>query len=133
MPGPNTPILDLIVPTVGGDANIWGTELNADLAILDNLGSAPTVNVNAAYVAVPNDFPETVYRVITGSAALPFTLPSPASVTGKIFLIKKVDAGTGYVNVIGAIDGQASYYVTNQYAFVRISSNGGSYDVIGYG
>jgi hypothetical protein len=131
MPGTPTPILDLIVPTVGGDNNTWGTELNTDLGIIDNLGAATIINVNSAYVAVPNVFPETVYRVATGGSPLTFTLPTPASVTGKIFTIKKVDGGSGYVNVVGPIDGQSSYFVINQFAVVRLISNGGSFDVIG--
>jgi len=131
VPGLPTPILGLTVPTVGGDNNSWGGELNGDLAILDNLGAAPIVNVNSAYVAIVGDFPETVYRVATGGSPLTFTLPTPASCAGKIFTVKKVDAGSGYVNVVGPIDGQSSYFVVNQFAVVRLISNGGSFDVIG--
>ena len=131
MSDPTTPILGLDLPIVGGDANVWGESLNDNFETLDNLGATPVVSVNAAYVAVVGDFPETIYRCATGGSPLAFTLPSPSSCTGKIFTIKKVDSGGGYVNVIGPIDGQSSYFVVNLFAVVRIVSNGGSFDVIG--
>jgi len=132
MPGTPTPILGLTVPTVGGDSNTWGNELNGDLAILDNLGAAPntsfTVNTNAAATV----FPESVWRGTTGSSTITLTLPAPSAANlGKIFTVKKVDAGTGTLVVAGTIDGATNYSLYNQYQYVRVQSNGSSYDIIG--
>ena|ERR1700678_3531907 len=134
MPGTPTPILGLAVPTVGGDYNAWGGELNGDLAIIDNLGAASVVSVSAGYAASPNTFPETIIRVTTGASAIPISLPIPASCPGKIFTVKKVDAGVGSIVITpasGAIDGSPTWTIDDQYSFVRLLSTGTTYDVIG--
>jgi hypothetical protein len=132
MPSTPTPILSLTVPTVGGDANTWGTELNADLAILDNLGAAAVIPVNTTpYNATIGTFPETVFRCTTGASNMVFNLPAASLCSGKIFTVKKLDIGLGIVRVIGSIDGQTEYDLTNQYQYVRVYSNGVTFDVIG--
>jgi len=133
MPGVPTPILGLAVPTIGGDVNSWGGELNADLAIPDNLGALAIFNINSNYSAIVSTAPETVIRVTTGAGTIVVTLPNPAICNGKLFTIKKVDSGVGQVSVVGAIDGQASYIIGDQFSYVRLMSNGASYDVIGNG
>lgn len=134
MPGPATPNLGLTVPTNGGDAGLWGLELNADLAIIDNLGAMSVVNVASNYAAVASTFPETLIRVSTGVGNVTVTLPAPASVAGKIFTVKKVDSSIGAVIIVpasGTIDGGSDYTRSMQYGYVRLYSNGTSYDVIG--
>lgn len=133
MPGPSTPNLGLTVPTVGGDVGTWGGELNGDLAILDGLGVAQIVNLSANGVATVGVSPETIVRYTTGALSLTFTLLPPAQCAGRIWTIKKVDAGAGQVNIVGSIDGQASYVIANQYSYVRLMSNGVTYDVIANG
>ena len=130
MPGTPTPILGLAVPTVGGDANAWGGELNGDLAIIDNLGAAEVVNVAANFSVSIGVFPEIIYRATGGPGGITGTLPNPATCSGKIFTVKKVDSGVGAVIVSGLIDGGTSYNLTTQYSYVRLLSNGASYDVI---
>lgn len=131
MPNTPTPNLGLAVPTVGGDNNTWGNELNGDLAILDNLGAASVVSESASFNAVASVFPEVIYRVTTGSSTITCTLPSPSACTGRIFTIKKIDSGIGMVSIVGSIDGQSSWVRATQFSFVRVISNGASYDVIG--
>jgi hypothetical protein len=134
MPGPPTPILGLTVPTVGGDNGIWGTELNADLAILDNLGALSTVAVAVNYIAPVPVFPEAVILATGGAGGISVTLPAPASCKGRAFLIKKVDAAVGVITVTpfaGLIDGQLNYLLPNQYQYVRVLSDGANYNVIG--
>jgi len=117
---------------VGGDNGTWGGTLNADLAILDNLGAAANVSFNANVIATAGVFPEKVYRGTSGVATVTCTLPAPASIPiGKIFTVKKVDAAVGTISVVATIDGQASYALGNQYQYVRLQNNGASYDVIG--
>ena len=129
----STPILGLPLPTVGGDANTWGAELNVGLLISDNLGAASVVNVSSAYVATRPIFPETIIRVTTSGLNIPVTLPASASVAGKIYTVKKLDAGVGTVRILAAdgIDNQTEWDLTNQFQFVRVYANGSSYDVIG--
>src|SRR5947207_1398407 len=133
MSGTPTPILSLIVPTVGGDSNTWGNSLNTNLATIDSLGAVSIVNVSAAYSATRPVFPEMVLRVTTSGLNIPVTLPSSASVAGKIFTVKKLDAGVGVVQILAAdgMDNQTEWDLTNQYQFVRLYANGSSYDVIG--
>ena len=133
MPTTPTPILNLTVPTVGGDSNSWGAELNTDLVTIDSLGAASVVNVSATYAATRPIYPEMILRVTTSGLNIPITLPSSASVAGKIYTIKKIDAGLGTVQILAAdlMDNQAEWDLTNQYAFVRLYANGSSYDVIG--
>ena len=131
MPGTPTPNLGLTVPTVGGDSDAWGTELNGDLAIIDNLGAATVISQSASFNAVASVFPEVIYRVTTGAATITCTLPSPSACTGRIFTIKKIDAGVGQVSIVGSIDGQSSWVRATQWSYVRLASNGASFDVIG--
>ena len=137
MPAAPTPILGLIIPTVGGDVNSWGTELNTDLATLDKLGATAIINVSSSQAIPTGVFPETIVRVATGGITVTVTLPAPASAQGKLFTVKKIDAGLGMVAIITAdgslIDGQTEWDLTNQYAFVRLLGNGASYDVTGAG
>jgi hypothetical protein len=132
MPSTPTPILSLTVPTVGGDSNTWGTEVNGNWQIIDNLGAAPTTVVNSTpYAATFNQFPESVFRVTTGASNLVFNLPSPTLCYGKIFTVKKLDLSAGIVQIMGSIDGFTEWDLTNQYQYVRLYSNGVSFDVIG--
>jgi len=129
MPGTPTPNLGLTVPTVGGDVGAWGAELNGNLAIIDELGAAGVINISSSTTAILGVFPETFIRATTGALTLNFTLLPPAQCVGRIWNIKKVDAGIGAVNIIGAIDGFANWIIANQFSYVRVMSNGVSYDV----
>lgn len=131
MPTTPTPILGLIVPTIGGDNNLWGAELNADLATLDNLGAASVVPFSVDTTASVGIFPEKTYRGTSGGGVVSLTLPSPVGISGKIFMVIKVDSGVGTINIVGTINGLASYALSNQWQYARIQSNGATYDVIG--
>lgn len=129
MPSGLTPNLGLTIPTVGGDNNQWGAELNTDLAIIDALGTSTSLPQGASFVATGSVTPETVYRVTTNGATVTVTLN--ASVIGKILTFKQVDGGAGKVVIVGTIDGQGSYVLAQQYQYVRLQWNGTTYDVIG--
>jgi hypothetical protein len=134
MPGTPTPNLGLTVPTVGGDVGTWGAELNGNLAILDGLAAAQVNNISTNSVAAVGVCPLTIVRVTTGNLAIVYTLLPPAQCPGRIWTIKKVDAGTGNVTVVASggalIDGSVSWLRANQYAYVMLMSNGIGYDVI---
>ena len=128
MPGTPTPNLNLTVPTVAGDPNTWGNEINNDLAIIDQLGVAGQSTQIANFTATPGIQPETFFRVTTGSGTITATL---LPILNKIVTILKVDAGVGSVVIIGSIMGQASYMLSNEFQYVRLQYNGTTYDVVG--
>lgn len=131
MSGSPTPILGLIVPTIGGDTNVWGTELNTDLALIDNIGAVGLFARSANFAPQPQGYLETLWRVTTGTSTIVVTLPAAATYPGRIITIKKVDAAVGQVSIVGSIDGQAAWDIATQYSYCRLVSNGVTYDVIG--
>jgi hypothetical protein len=135
LPGTPTPNLGLIPPTVGSDNNVWGNYLNQDLATIDTLAVSPIININSSYAAVVTNAVEQVILCTTGALAITVTLPAPSVSQGKIFTVKKIDSGVGTVTINsiggGTIDGQGSWVNANQYVYVRVISDGVSYDVIG--
>jgi hypothetical protein len=134
MPSTPTPNLNLTLPTVGGDANLWGGELNGNMTIIDSLALTPSVSVSSNFVAAVNTSgPEITYRVTTGASNVTGTLPAANTCPGKIINMKKVDAGAGQAILSGAIDGQTSYVRPAQFSYVRVQSNGATWDVIGNG
>jgi hypothetical protein len=135
MPGTPTPILGLTVPTVGGDNNTWGTELNNNLSIIDLLGAQGVFPVSSAFTVVSGSQSERFYRVTTGGLNVPGTLPDPGTIPpGKTFNIMVADVGgmitLSCINPAVTIQGQATYLLTNQFASVRLLANGVNYDVI---
>ena len=131
-----TTTLNLTLPTVGGSANQWGTLLNSDLTIVNSLGGVQVANINSAYAATFTPYPEMILRVTTSGLNIPITLPASASVQGKIYLVKKLDAGAGAAQILvqgtDTIDNQTEWDLTNQYQYVRLYANGTTgYDVIG--
>ena len=131
-----TTTLNLTLPTVGGSANTWGTILNTALNIVNTLGGVQVVNVNAAYLATYTPYPEMILRGTTSGLNIPITLPDSASVQGKIYVVKKLDAGAGSLQLFpqgtDTIDGQTEWDLSNQYQYVRLYANGTTgYDVIG--
>jgi hypothetical protein len=133
MPNAPTPILNLTVPTPGGDSGAWGPEVNVNWAILDSLGAAPIINIAGPFNAVPSVFPRQVIRVTTGAVNVSIVLPDPASCPGKSFTVKKVDAGIGQVvvtPVAGNIEGQPQWNIGNQFQYVEFFSNGATFDII---
>jgi hypothetical protein len=131
-----TVLLGLTKPTVGGSANTWGTTLNSDLDIINTMGGIQAVNVNSAYSATYTPYPEMLIRGTTSGLNVPITLPNSASVEGKVYVVKKLDAGAGLLQIFpqgtDTIDGQTEWDLSNQYQYVRLYANGTTgYDVIG--
>lgn len=74
---------------------------------------------------------DSIILATAGSSNITLTLPSPTS--GKIFNIKKIDAGVGFVIVSppsGTIDGVASKTIASQYDSLTITSDGTNFFII---
>lgn len=67
----------------------------------------------------------------SGGGGITLTLPSATGLEGRTFRIKKVDAGVGFVTIVGAIDGMANYPLTNQYQYVVLESGNGTWQIVG--
>ena len=134
MPNAPTPVLGMILPTVGGDAGAWGTELNTALSTcVDPVGAANIINTSVSVAVVPGKAVQTIIRVTVGTGTPTITLPDPATCTGKIFTTKIIDSGAGSCTVapaVGTIDGQASWALSGQYSDVSAMSSGTGYDVL---
>src|SRR5271156_2739425 len=135
MPNTPTPILGLAVPSVGGDVNLWGTELNTNFPILDELGDYPVLIVAASLSLAFFNVPETIVLCYGGAAGITLNLPIgiPAGIQ-RVLTLKKMDATVGTVLInalVSTIDGASSFGLFNQYQYVRLLWDGVQWDVIG--
>lgn len=135
MPNTPTPILGLVVPSVGGDVNVWGGELNTNFPILDNLGDFPVLVVAASVTLAFSNVPETIVECYGGASGIGLNLPIgiPAGIN-RSFVLKKMDATAGAVLInalVSTIDGASSWGLFNQYQYVRILWDGAQWIVIG--
>src|SRR4029077_14831696 len=98
MPNAPTPIYGLVIPTVSGDTNIWGGELNGDLATLDTIIGLPrtaratlTSASPVIDLSVANDFQ------ITVTAATAFTFANvPSGTFRSSVLLRITNGGAGF-------------------------------------
>lgn len=87
----------------------------------------PTRTVSASETFTVND-----YCLRGNAAGGNVDLTPPASpLTGREFVIKKIDSSGNRVRIVATVDGVANYDITTQYATARIQYNGTSYDLIG--
>lgn len=135
MPATPTTILGLTVPSVGGDDNAWGDEINTDLGILDLLGAFPTasssISQTLAYATAP-----LVFAFDTGGVGgITDTLPTAVGKYGRGFLVKKIDSGAGAITVATTggqtIDGLSTYSLVNPGQYVLVISDNTNWQIIG--
>lgn len=76
----------------------------------------------------------TVLLVTTGGVNRTITLPVAAETVGKVYVVKKVDAGVGDVVITGAgaetIDGAASQTLAARWDVIMIVCDGGQWYII---
>jgi hypothetical protein len=135
MPNLPTPTLGLAVPSIGGDVNSWGAELNGDLVTLDALGDYPVFPVVTSASIVFSNVPETIIEAYGGAAGIVINLPIgiPAGIN-RAFTIKKMDATNGVVAVnalVSTIEGSASYDLFNQWQYAKFLWDGTLWIVVG--
>jgi hypothetical protein len=117
-------ITDLADPDSDQDA---ATKLYVDLAVADIVYSS--VAAVSSNTTLTNG--NSIVLATGGAGGITVTLPAPTS--GKIFNIKKVDAGVGVITISppsGTIDGAASKTLTTQYDSLTITSDGTNFFII---
>ena|SRR5579863_4388158 len=131
-----TPNQALSQPVVGGDTNLWGSELNTNFGILDLFATLNViaVSITGTSIIAANT---SVEKVTTGASTITRTLPD-ATVTaykGRTMMYKKVDSGAGTVVINGTsgqtIDGLTTYTLVNQWQYVTMTNDGLNWIVIG--
>lgn len=114
--------LDNILTTDGTKLQVNGSSTMKGLAL-------STRTVAASTTATVDD-----YTIRCNAADITVTLPAASTVTGSVFIIKKVDSSISVVTLVPnaseVIDGQNTISIYSQYDAVTIQSNGNSWDVI---
>lgn len=89
--------------------------------------------ISASYTLSPEE--DRLVLVTTSTSTITLTLPLASSADAVEYIIKKVDSGTGQVDVTRAgsdtIDGATSVTLLSQYQVLRIASDGTSWHVTG--
>lgn len=129
--------------TAGGWIIPVGVATTATKMAINGAGSATAVKITSevdpyVYAAVTSVSSNTtltngnsIVLATGGAGGITVTLPAPTS--GKIFNIKKVDAGAGVITISppsGTIDGSASRVIFSQYDSLTITSNGTNFYLI---
>lgn len=71
-------------------------------------------------------------NVILANSSNPITLPTAASITGRVYTIKNIYNGAVTINTTSSqtIDGASSYSLSAQYKYVTVISNGANWFII---
>lgn len=112
----------------------FGGDTDSLLAIAVEGDAAPSVmpstTITAAYTITTADGR---IRADASSAAFTVTMPTAASATGQIFVIKKIDSSINAITIDGSgaetIDGALTRTLTSQYDSLRIASFGTGWDI----
>ncbi|MBV7533860.1 hypothetical protein [Chitinophaga sp. sic0106] len=117
---------------VGLAANVGGTAAaNSTLQVSGSVAmNITTLSSNGTLAATDN-----TVLVNTSSGSITVTLPSPTSIRGRIYTIKKIGTG-GIDNSLtitptgGTIDGASTYVIYNDYTYVTLQTDGSNWYVI---
>lgn len=95
------------------------------------IAPAPVANVWIVTTEI-SDFtasPFRMYLIATGASTITVTLPTAVGISGQPIFLKKLDAGSGIVNILGTIDTLSGYTLVNQNQFVEIVSDNAFYQI----
>ncbi len=108
--------------------NITGT---AGDALLLHKWLITSKSTGSPYTTLVTDH---VLLITTGASAYTINLPTAVGISGKLYTIKKVDAGVGTViidpSAAQTIDGGATFVLSHQYDFVDIVSDGANWLIL---
>jgi hypothetical protein len=106
-------------------------DANGNIKVVGQLRTFATAAISANYPVVATD---SFLFVNSSGGNITITLPTPSTVTGQVFTIKKID-NTGFtVTVVSTggelIDGAASQIISAQYVSLSVISNGSIWYII---
>ncbi len=140
----NPGIVTAQAQTFGGSKTFQDSVAAAKAIIVGSAGQANSTvqvagsiamaikTVNSAYTLTGED---NTLLANTTSSALTVTLPTPGSIAGRIYTIKKIGSG-GIDNELtispttGTIDGGNSYVIYNDYTYVTLQTDGANWFII---
>lgn len=108
-------------------------DLRHDIQMIQKRDWFKSHSVSADYTITDVDKIKTVF-VTTGASTKTITLPTAADNRDRVIEVMKVDSGAGYVTIDGegaeTIDGYVTRTIFNQYGFIRLKSNGTSWNIL---
>lgn len=106
------------------------TTPNSTLDVQGSISGKVTVSSSASY-SLGNEYS----YIYTGAGAATVTLPTAASIAGRMYTIKNASSSALTINTTSSqnIDGAATFILTSQYQTISIVSNGTDWNIIGYG
>jgi hypothetical protein len=120
----------LVADTSNARIAIGGTTPTSVLDVRGAIG-LPLSSKTGAYTATATD--STLLGDTTGGA-FSITLPSAASITGRVYTIKRTSAGSNNLTVATTssqtIDGSTTYVLGSQYKYVTVQSDGSNWVII---
>lgn len=121
----------LSLPTVGGDLNAWGTELNVSTAILDQiLGSIVTISVAGnANVTVTSSQAQYLSQKLTGALTGNIDIIFPAA--GGFYIVNNATTGAYTITAITSAMGSAGIAIPQGQAMLVFSDATNIYPATG--
>ena len=127
-----------LIRSIAGTSNVW-VGVSGESVVIGNTGINPTarltansiglgyVSKSANYTATIDD--NTIEVTATGKT---ITLPTAASIGGRIYTVKLTASGSGTVATTCSqtIDGSTTYSLASQYKYVTVMSTGSNWIVI---
>lgn len=136
----NTTNYSLVKPAVNDptDADLWGTELNSDLDIIDTQLKTATDTVKSALTGnttIDNTYRNKILLCDATSASFTVTLQAAATaLDGFRIIVKKTDSTANTVTIDGnsseTIDGALTKVLSSQYDVVEIVCDGSNWNIV---
>jgi hypothetical protein len=130
---PNGHMNQLVLQQSTGNVGIGTTEPHSTLHITGSLAKAfRSLGPSASSVALTASD-----CIIAADAPLDIRLPTAVGIAGRVYTIKRIDAGCFIVEIQPVdgqmIDGQTSYSLVSQWSYVTIVSDGANWLIIAEG
>jgi hypothetical protein len=127
-------MVNAVVNQTTGDVTLKATVRFAGRIVITRTSSAAGTEYERAIHTITTDTTLTVsnYTVLVDSTSAPVTVTLPDATTcpGRVYNVKRINAGINDVIVSGSIDGGSSVVIEVQYTSVSVQSNGTSWWVI---